>query len=51
MKAVLSRVIGGPSTLTYEEIPAPTAGPGQVLIEVAACGVNYPDGLVIEDRY
>ena len=51
MKAVLSRVIGGPSTLTYEEIPAPTTGPGQVLIEVAACGVNYPDGLVIEDRY
>jgi len=51
MKAVLSRVIGGPSTLTYEETPAPTAGPGQVLIEVAACGVNYPDGLVIEDRY
>jgi NADPH:quinone reductase len=51
MKAVLSRAVGGPSTLTYEEVPEPTPGKGQVLIAVAACGVNYPDGLTIEDRY
>jgi NADPH2:quinone reductase len=51
MKAVLSRVVGGPSTLTFEDTPDPAPSKDQVLIAVAACGVNYPDGLVIEDRY
>ena len=51
MKALLSRVAGGPGTLTLEEVPAPTPGPGQVLVSVRACGVNFPDTLIIEDRY
>jgi NADPH2:quinone reductase len=51
MKAVLSRKVGGPETLTFEEVPEPIPGKGQVLVAIAACGVNYPDGLVIEDRY
>lgn len=51
MKAVLSRVVGGPSALTFEDVPDPAPGAGQALIAIAACGVNYPDALVIEDRY
>lgn len=51
MKAVLSKEVGGPETLVLEDLPDPVAGPGQVLIDVKACGVNYPDVLIIEDKY
>lgn len=51
MKAVLSKDVGGPETLVLEELPDPVAGPGRVLIDVKACGVNYPDVLIIEDKY
>ena len=51
MKAVLSKEVGGPETLVLEELPDPVAGAGQVLIDVKACGVNYPDVLIIEDKY
>ena len=51
MKAVLSKAVGGPETLVLEALPDPVAGPGQVLIDVKACGVNYPDVLIIEDKY
>lgn len=51
MKALVSRVTGGPETLELAEMPDPVAGPGQVLIAVKACAVNYPDVLIIEDKY
>jgi NADPH2:quinone reductase len=51
MKAMLSRRVGGPETLNLEELPDPKPGNGQVLLAVKACGVNYPDLLIIEDRY
>ena len=51
MKAMLSRRAGGPETLTLEELADPKPGDGQVLLAVKACGVNYPDLLIIEDRY
>ena len=51
MKALLSKVVGGPETLVLEDIPSPTAGPGQVVLDVKACGVNFPDSLIIEDKY
>src|SRR5262245_22847296 len=51
MKAMLSKRVGGPDTLELEELPDPKAGAGEVLIAVKACGVNYPDVLIIEDRY
>jgi len=51
MKAVLSRVCGGPEALEIVEVAAPSPGPGQVVIAVHAAGVNAPDALVIADRY
>ncbi|MBX7248892.1 MAG: NADPH:quinone oxidoreductase family protein [Caulobacteraceae bacterium] len=51
MKALLSRAVGGPETLVLEELPDPTPGRGEALIEVKAVGVNFPDVLIIEDKY
>lgn len=51
MKAVLSKEVGGPEKLVIEEVPTPVPGKGQVLVEVRACGVNYPDVLIIQDLY
>ena len=51
MKAVLSKVTGGPETLVVEDIPAPEVTPGTALIQVKAVGINFPDVLMIEDKY
>ncbi|HEX8447393.1 MAG TPA: NADPH:quinone oxidoreductase family protein [Sphingomonas sp.] len=51
MKALLSTAPGGPETLALAEIDAPIARDGELLVEVRACGINYPDVLIIEDRY
>lgn len=51
MKALLSKVVGGPDTLVLEDVPTPEARPGWAVVRVRACGVNYPDVLIIEDRY
>jgi len=51
MKAILSKEAGGPETLVLEEIEAPRAGPGQIVISVAAVGANFPDSLIIADKY
>jgi NADPH2:quinone reductase len=51
MKALLSREPGPPETLTLEEVADPDAGPGELLVRVHACAINYPDVLIIEDKY
>lgn len=51
MRALQSLKPGGPDTLEIREVEAPVPGPGQVAVAVHACGVNFPDSLVIEDRY
>lgn len=51
MKAVLCRDWGGPEGLTVEDVAAPQPGPDQVLIEVAAAGVNFADTLMIAGKY
>lgn len=43
MKAIRIHEKGGPEVLTYEEVPTPQPGPGEVLIKVAAAGVNFID--------
>jgi len=51
MKALLSKAPGGPDTLILEDLPDPVAGKGQVVVAVKACAINYPDFLIIEDKY
>ena len=51
MKALLSKEVGGPDSLVLEEVPAPVDKPGFAVIEVKAVGVNFPDVLIIEDKY
>ena len=51
MKALLSHTVGGPESLVLSDIPEPNPGPGEIRIAVHACGVNFPDSLIIEDKY
>ncbi|WP_416832285.1 MAG: NADPH:quinone oxidoreductase family protein [Erythrobacter sp.] len=51
MKAIRTHKVGGPETLTLDEIDAPTPGKGEVLVAVKACAINYPDTLMIRDLY
>ena len=51
MRAVWVREHGTPESMRIEEVPAPAIGDEQVLIEVKAIGVNYPDFLVIGGSY
>ncbi len=51
MRALLSKAVGGPDTLVLEDVPSPKARPGFAVVQVKACGVNYPDVLIIEDLY
>ncbi|MBB3032694.1 NADPH:quinone oxidoreductase family protein [Alteriqipengyuania lutimaris] len=51
MKAVLTKEVGGPETLVVEQIDSPAPGKGEVLVDVAACAINFPDTLMIRDLY
>jgi NADPH:quinone reductase len=51
MKALLCKAWGGPETLVLEELPSPHPGPGEVVVDVKAAGVNFPDVLIIQNKY
>ena len=51
MKALRTHAVGGPDTLTLDEVDVPSPGKGQVLVDVKACAINYPDTLMIRDLY
>lgn len=51
MKALLCKQYGLPDTLVYEDAPDPVPGPGQVVIDMKAAGVNFPDVLIIQNKY
>jgi len=51
MKAVLCKTFGPPESLALEEVPAPVAGPGEVLVDVYATALNFPDVLMIQGKY
>jgi len=51
VKALRTHLPGGPETLVLDEVPEPPVGPGQVRVAVRACGVNFPDLLIIQDLY
>ena len=51
MKAMLSKAPGGPETLVLEEVPDPIPARGEAVLDIKACGVNFPDSLIIRDMY
>ncbi len=51
MRAAVVRELGGPEALRIEELPPPALGPGQVRVEMAAAGVNFPDLLLTQGLY
>lgn len=51
MKALLCRTLGPDTPLAVEELPDPHAGPDQVVIDVKAAAVNFPDALMLEGKY
>jgi NADPH2:quinone reductase len=51
MRAMMCKAHGAPETLVLEELPAPELSDGQVRIGVHACGVNFPDLLIIKGEY
>src|SRR6516225_527884 len=51
VRAVVCRQYGPPESLVVEDMPSPAPGRGEVIVSVKAAGVNFPDVLVIQDKY
>lgn len=51
MKAVLCKAFGPAESLVLEEVASPVAKKNEILLEVHAAGVNFPDTLIIEGKY
>jgi NADPH2:quinone reductase len=51
MKAVLAKTFGAPEQLMLEELPGRQPAPGEVVIAVKACGVNFFDALIVQGKY
>lgn len=51
MRAIRCNQYGPPDTLSIEELPDLVPGAGQVVIDVKAAAVNFPDVLIIENKY
>ncbi len=51
MKALLCKAFGPPESLVLEEVPSPTASAGEVVVSIKAASVNFPDVLIIQNKY
>jgi len=51
MKALVCRAFGSIESLAVEDLPDPTPLAGQVVVGVRACGVNFPDVLIVQGKY
>lgn len=51
MKALRTHGVGGPETLTLDDVDVPAPGKGEVRVDVKACAINFPDTLIIRDLY
>ncbi len=51
MKAAIFHEHGGPEKLLYEDYDPPATGPGDVIVQVKACGMNHVDLLLLDGRY
>ena len=51
MKAIICKKFAPVSELVWEEVADPVAGPGEIVIDVKAAGLNYPDNLIVQGLY
>jgi NADPH:quinone reductase len=51
VKAILCKAYGPPESLVVEDVPSPVAGPGEVVVSVKTASVNFPDVLIIQNKY
>lgn len=51
MKAVLCKQFGPPESLVVEDLPSPVPGAGEVVVRVKAASLNFPDVLIIQNKY
>jgi NADPH2:quinone reductase len=51
VRAAVCREYGPPEAVAVEDLPSPSLGPGQVRVRVAAAAVNFPDVLLVANRY
>lgn len=51
MRAVVCKEYGPPESLVVEDVPSPALGDDEVRVRVEACGINFPDTLIIENKY
>jgi NADPH2:quinone reductase len=51
MRAAVLQGVGGPEQLSVDEVPEPTAGEGEAIVEVRACGINFADVLIRRGLY
>ena len=51
MKALLCKKFGPVSELSWEETADPVAGPNEIVIDIKAAGLNYPDNLIVQGLY
>ena len=51
MKAILCKEFAPISELVWEDVSDPVAGPNEVVIDIKAAGLNYPDSLIVRGLY
>ena len=51
MKAIICKKFAPVSDLVWEEVADPIAGPGEIVVDVKAAGLNYPDNLIVRGLY
>ena len=51
MRAWICNEWGMPEDLELVDVEDPEPGPGQAVVDVEACGVNFPDGLIVAGTY
>jgi NADPH2:quinone reductase len=51
MRAVVCKEFGPPEQLVIEDLPSPAPGPGEVVISMRAASLNFPDVLIVQNKY